>query len=346
MSGEVEPEGIMLNYIALSPPEIFWRMVRFEEFDASELSCATYFTLRSRGDERFIAIPVFPSRSFRHSGIYVNTAAGIRAPADLKGKRLGCAEYHMTMAVWVRALLQHEYGVLASDMRWVLGGLEEPGRREKIDAAAPAGVAVERAPSDRSLAQLLDCGDIDALLSPSLPSVFVAGAPRVARLFPDYARVEADYYRRTRIFPIMHTVVLRRALYERDPWAAVSLYKAFGRAKELAFERIYDSDALPVSLAWTVAYVEEERALRGEDLWAYGFAANRPTLEALKGTSPSRSCCSGTSPWRRSSRRARSISTDAESAAAAATAAPARRSRGTRRRRSARAVPRRSTRAR
>jgi 4,5-dihydroxyphthalate decarboxylase len=281
-SGSVRPEGIDLNFIALRPAETFWRMLQFQEFDVSELSCANYFMLCSRADTRFVEIPVFPSRTFRHSAIYVNAAAAIREPADLTGKRLGCAEYGMTAAVWVRAFLQHDYGVLASDMVWVSGGLEEPGRRDRIPASAPAGVRQEAAPPGRGLVEMLDRGELDALVSPSTPSTFRAGSSNTVRLFPDFPRVEAEYYRRTGMFPIMHTVVLRRDVHERYPWAAVSLFKAFDEAKNLALDGLREADALAVSLAWSVAYAEQERLLRGPDLWAYGLESNRPVLEALK----------------------------------------------------------------
>ena len=282
ISGRIEPEGIRLNYLSLPSHETFWRMLQFQEFDASELSCANYFVLCSRGESPFVALPVFPSRTFRHSAIYINTESGIREPADLKGRKVGCAEYAMTAAVWVRAFLQDDFGVLPSDLRWVLGGLEQPGRRERIAFHPPPGVHIEQAPQDRSLVEMLEDGQVDALITPSIPSVFLVGSPRVARLFPDFQRVEADYYQRTGIFPIMHTVVLRRDVYDRYPWAAASLYKAFCSARDLALARLYDSDALRVSLSWTVAYLEQERGLRGQDPWPYGFSANRATLEALK----------------------------------------------------------------
>ena len=284
IDGRVRPEGIALNFVPLRPSEAFWRMLRFQEFDASELSCANYFVLRSRGETPYVAIPVFPSRSFRHSAIDVNPAVGIREPADLKGKRVGCAEYAMTMAVWVRALLLHDYGVQPSDFTWVAGGLEEPGRSDRIPTRPPEGVRLEQAPPDRALVPMLEAGELDALFSPGTPSTFRAGSPNVARLFPDFPRVEADYYRRTGLFPIMHTVVLRRDVFERVPWAAVSLYKAFCQAKDLALDALEEADALATSLAWSISYVEQEVALRGRDgLWSYGFEANRGVLEALKG---------------------------------------------------------------
>lgn len=281
-TGEVRPEGIALNYVPVSPPEAFWRQLQYNEFDVSELSCANYFTLLSRGDKRFIAIPVYPSRTFRHSAVYVNTASGIKRPEDLRGKRVGCAEYGMTMAIWQRAFLQHDYGVAPGDMRWVLGGVEQPGRRERIKASPPPGVHVEAAPPDRSLSDLLLAGELDALLSPHMPHIFRRADPRIARLFPDFWNVEREYYQKHKVFPIMHVVAFKREVYDRHPWAAVSLYKAFCQAKDLALERLYDSDALTVSLAWIVGYWEQERALRGDDLWSYGFKNNRHDLETLK----------------------------------------------------------------
>lgn len=281
-TGEVRPEGIELNYIPVVPPEAFWRQLRHNEFDVSELSCANYFTLFSRGDRRFIAIPVYPSRSFRHSAVYINSGNGIKRPEDLKGKRVGCAEYYMTMAIWQRAFLQHDYGVMPGDLHWVLGGVEQPGRRERIAVAPPPGVQVEPAPPDRSLSDLLVGGRIDALLSPHMPAIFRRRDLRVARLFPDFWNVEREYYQKHQVFPIMHVVAFKREVYERYPWAAVSLYKAFCQAKDLAVARLYESDALTVSLAWVVGYYEQERALRGEDLWSYGFANNRRDLETLK----------------------------------------------------------------
>jgi len=281
-TGEVRPEGIDLNFVPIVPPEAFWRMLQHNEFDVSELSCANYFTLLSKGDRRFVAVPIFPSRTFRHSAVYVNTQAGISRPEDLKDKRVGCAEYFMTMAIWVRAFLQHDYGVLPADMRWVLGGVEQPGRRERIAATPPAGIRIESAPPDRSLSQLLVDGKIDALFSPHMPAIFRESHPRIGRLFPRFWEVEREYWQKHQVFPIMHVVAFRREVYERHPWAAVSLYKAFCQAKELALKRLYDSDALTVSLAWTVGYYEQERQLRGPDLWSYGFHENRRDLEALK----------------------------------------------------------------
>ncbi|HZU05036.1 MAG TPA: ABC transporter substrate-binding protein [Chloroflexota bacterium] len=279
--GTVQVEGVDLNYIALGPEEIFWRMEHYEEFDAAEMSLGTYLILRGKGDERFIAIPVFPSRAFRHNSIYVNTASGIERPEQLKGCRMGVPEYNVTAAVWVRGILQHEYGVHPSDIRWYQGGLHEPGRREKAMGTLPPGVVVESIPPGRTLNEMLEAGELDALHAPRLPKAFAAGSPRVRRLFPNFREVEQEYFRRTGIFPIMHTVVLRREVYAANRWVAESLFKAFVRAKELCAAAMYDTVALSYMLPWMIDEIEQARQLMGHDYWPYGLEANRRPLEAL-----------------------------------------------------------------
>ncbi|HUF80887.1 MAG TPA: ABC transporter substrate-binding protein [Burkholderiales bacterium] len=265
IDGRVRPEGVELNYLALRPGETFWRQLNHEEFDASEMSLSSYTILRSEGDERFIALPVFPSRIFRHSAIYLKQDSRIERPEDLKGRRIGVGDYQMTAAVWVRGVLQHEYGVLPEDMRWVAG---RPIRAIR----PPEGVRLEF--STASLEDMLERGEIDALVSVMLPRRLGAG---VRRLFPDFRKAEADYYRRTRIFPIMHTLALKRSVYEKHPWLAVSLYKAFCQSRELAQRSLYDTDALTVSLPWIVDEIERSR----EVAWDYSIEGSRPTLEAL-----------------------------------------------------------------
>jgi 4,5-dihydroxyphthalate decarboxylase len=283
IEGDVRPYGIHLNYLQLSPTEAFWRMLQFAEFDASELSCANYLALCSRQDPRFVAIPVFPSRSFRHSAIYVSVSAGINGPADLRGRRVGVADYAMTTAVWVRGMLQDEYGVGPHELIWVEGGIEHPGHGRRLHVTLPPEIRIEHPHPQRPLLNMLEAGEIDALISPRVPTSLAKGSRKIARLFPDFAEAEANYYRRTGIFPIMHTVVLRRDILERHPWAAVSLYEAFCTARDRAMDRLYDADALSVSLAWLIHYYEEERHLAGSnDMWAYGFEPNRHVLETLK----------------------------------------------------------------
>jgi 4,5-dihydroxyphthalate decarboxylase len=283
IEGDVTPDGINFRYLKLRSSETFLRMLASEEFDASEFSCANYFTLLSQDDRRFVAIPVFPSRSFRHGAIYINPSAGVRTPTDLRGKRVGIPDYAMTTGVWVRGILQDDYGVTPDEIVWVEGGIEQPGRRHRLRVTLPPQIQLQRAPRNRPLLELLEAGDIGALISPTVPRPLQEGSRTLARLFPDFAKAEEDYYRRTRIFPIMHTVVLRREVLERHPWVAASLFRAFSEAKERAIAALHDSDALAVSLAWLIHYSEEEGQLgAANDMWAYGLEPNRHVLETLK----------------------------------------------------------------
>src|SRR5262245_52164690 len=219
--GSITPQGIDLTYVTLQPAEIFWRMLQFKEFDVAEMSLSNYTTLVSSGDAPFIAIPVYPSRVFRHGYFFINTGKGIASPRDLKGKRGGVPEYSMTAAVYMRGLLQHEYGVKPSDVEWVQGRADRLGRTLRAD------VRLTQAPAGVELGDMLARGEIDFLMTANNPLSFRRGAPTVRRLFENYAEVEKDYYRRTRIYPIMHTVVIRRDVWARDPWVALSLYQAF-----------------------------------------------------------------------------------------------------------------------
>ncbi len=279
--GRIAVEGVDLNYVALEPEEIFWRMEHHQEFDASEMSMGTYLVERGRGEDRYTAIPVFPSRSFRHNSIYVHSGAGIERPEQLKGCRFGVPEYNITAAVWVRGHLQHEYGVLPSDLRWFRGGLHTPGRREKASAQVPPSVSIESIPEGRTLSEMIESGELDAMHAPRMPDSFRNGSPRVRRLFPNFREVEQAYYRKTGIFPIMHTVVIRTEIYRQNRWLAESLYKAFVQAKALCAEAIYNATALPYMLPWMIDEVEQTRRVMGADYWAYGLEPNRPTLAAL-----------------------------------------------------------------
>ncbi|HXG52319.1 MAG TPA: ABC transporter substrate-binding protein [candidate division Zixibacteria bacterium] len=280
--GAVKPEGIDLNYLVMPVEEIFWRMMKYEEFDASELSLGALLIAAGRGRRPFVAIPVFPSRTFRHRCIFVNAERGITRPEDLRGKRVGVPEYSMTAAVWLRGLLQHEYGVAPEEIFWVQAGEEHPGRKDRVDFELPPRIRIESIP-DRTLNDMIETGEIDAMMSPRMPSCFVAGSPKVRRLFPDYKRAEMDYYRRTGLFPLMHVVVVRRAVYEAFPWVAQALYKAFCEAKDRCMRELYDTNVLRVSLPWTAAEYEEIRDLMGEDYWPYGLEPNRRNLETLNG---------------------------------------------------------------
>jgi 4,5-dihydroxyphthalate decarboxylase len=273
--GLIRPEGIELNYLTLQPAEIFWRMLQYREFDASEMSLSNYASLVSQGDAPFIAIPAFPSRVFRHGYFFINTEKGIKSPADLKGKRGGVPEYSMTAAVYMRGLLQHEYGVKPSDVEWVQGRADRLGRK------LPADIRLTQAPPGTELGDLLERGEIDFLITANNPLSFRRGAPTVRRLFPNYAEEEKAYYRRTKIYPIMHTVVIRRDIYERDPWVALSLYKALCQAKQYAYDQFADLGSPKASFAWLQPLLEEEQAVIGKDWFPYGIEQNRPSIEAL-----------------------------------------------------------------
>lgn len=279
--GTVQPEGIDLNWLVLDPTQSFFRMLRFQEFHVSELSLASYTILKSRGEAPFIAIPIFPSRTFRHSCIYINTEGGIKRPQDLVGKRIGVPEFQMTAAVFMRGLLHHEYGVARESVRWLFGGQEEPGRESVIPFKLPERIKLEPIPPGQTLSRMLEAGEIEALATPYLPSPFLRGSPKVKRLIPNYKEVEKDYYRRTRIFPIMHTLVIREDVYKEHPWVAISLFKAFSRAKEHAYQMLYNTDAIRLTLPWLLDAVEETREALGHDFWPYGLEPNLPTLEAL-----------------------------------------------------------------
>ena len=279
--GTVRVEGVDLTYLPLRVEETFWRMLRYQEFDAAELSMGSYLMARDKGLPRLISIPVFPSRAFRHSCIYINTDSDIKKPEDLIGKQVGVPEYQITMAIWARGILQHEYGVRPEQMKWFTGGEEHPGREDKIKHNLPASLDIRPIGPDQTLSSMLERGEIDAMISAHMPSPFVRRSPKVRRLIPNFREVERDYYRRTKIFPIMHTVALREEVYEKHPWVAQSLCKAFEESKKVCQESMYEFSALKYMLAWSIAEMEEEREIFGESLWPYGLEANRHVLETL-----------------------------------------------------------------
>ena len=282
IDGSIRPEGIDLNFIPLAVEETFWRMTQFLDFDASEMSGTAYLVERSRPNPRFIAIPVFLSRVFRHNAIYVHADSGLTSPEQLRGRRVGIPEYNLTACVWLRGLLQHEYGVQPHEVHWLVGGQEQPGRKERANVPPPPGVRVEPIPPTETLNAMLERGELEALMAPRIPRPFAAGLPHIRRLFADPWSVEEDYYRRTRIFPIMHYVVLRQDLFAAQPWVAQSLYKAFCEAKALCQEELYDATSLRVTMPWALRELERDRAVFGStDVWPYGLEPSRPTLEAM-----------------------------------------------------------------
>jgi len=280
-TGAVEAEGIKLNYIPLQSEEVFWRMGHHQEFDASEMSLSNYITMASRGNPPFVGVPVFPSRFFRHSSIFFNVASGIKEPKDFKGKKIGTPEYAMTAAVWIRGLLHDDFGVRTQDVKWFIGGQEDPGRKERLKLQLPPEIQVQSIPEDKTLNGMLESGELDGLISARIPSCFATGSAKVRRLFPNYKDVEIDYYKRSKIFPIMHILVIRREVYDRNPWVARSLYKAFCGAKDYAFQVMHISNSHAYMLPWLAWEREQLQEIFGPDWWPYGIEPNRHMIETL-----------------------------------------------------------------
>lgn len=279
--GRVRVEGCHVVPLALEPEEIFHRVFKGQEFDICEMSLSSHTLNVARGSSNYVAVPAFLSRAFRHSGIYVRTDRGIHSPEDLRGKKVGIPEYQITANVWIRGMLQDEYGVQPRDILWRRGGLEQPGRTERSPITLPPDVQVVQLPEGQTLSGQLRAGELDAVFGAKAPSCFLDGAPNVARLFPDYRLAEQQYFAKTRIFPTMHVVGIRKALVDRHPWLPVSVYKAFIEAKRLAVEELRQIGHLAVTLPWSVAELESTRQLMGEDYWSYGLAENRHVLDTF-----------------------------------------------------------------
>jgi len=275
--GRVTPAGVDLTYLPQPVEETFFRMARFREFDAAEMSLASYVAGLTR-DAPFVGLPVFPSRMFRHGGIYLPAGSGITEPGALAGRRVGVAEYQLTANVWIRGMLADEHAVPVESVTYVTGGLHSPGRVEKVALDLPPAIRVEPLGPGRTLDQALVDGEIDALYSPRTPKSLNAG---IRRLFEPARPVEEDYYRRTGIFPIMHVLVLRRDVYQRNRWLARSLYDAFERARALCIEGLDDTAAVRCLLPWLHDEVSRTRALLGDDYWPYGLEANRHVLRTF-----------------------------------------------------------------
>ena len=279
--GRVQPEGINLDITVLRPREIFPRMLQDQEFHASEMSLASYVILKARDQCPFVAIPVMLSKIFRHDCIYVRPDAGINEPADLRGKRIGLPQYSSTAGVFIKGLMQHEYGVSPQQMTWFMGGQDTPAPAPLVPLDLPDDIHLEFIPEDKTLEGMLADGELDALFATYIPNLFLNGSPTITRLFPNFKEVEQDYYRRTGIFPIMHTVVIREDVHREHPWVAASLYEAFSQAKDLAVGGLYDTDALALTLPFLIDHLEESRRIFGSDYWSYGVESNRPALEGL-----------------------------------------------------------------
>ena len=279
--GRVAPEGVDLNFLPLHVEETFFRMLRNAEFDAAEMSLSSYCVSLLRPEPAFIAIPVFPSRFFRHSCIFVSTRSGIAEPRHLVGKRIGVPEYQMTAPVWIRGILADEYGVAPASPTYFTGGEEQPGREEKLKLELPPQFKVVPIGPRQTLSAMLADGELDALYTARTPSTFYSRPADVRRLFPDFVAAEKAWFKRTRIFPIMHVIAIRRAVYEANRWLAQSLSKAFERAQALTYENLAVTSALTTMLPWQLAAVEEARAELGDDWWPYGFARNRAVLDTF-----------------------------------------------------------------
>ena len=277
--GSVQPDGIELNYLSLPVEETFFRMVRNQEFDLAEMSLSSYTVSLFKDPKRFIAIPIFPSRFFRHSCIYVSAKSGIRSPKDLIGKKIGVPEFQMTAPVWIRGILAEHYGVPVDSVTYWTGGEEEPGRPEKQSLDLPANIKVQPIPDNKTLSQMLRDGEIDALHTARMPSTF--DNTHVVRLFPDFRKIELDYYRSSGIFPTMHTIAIRRDVYEANRWIAQSLFKAFCEAQRRCYEDLKQTAAHMAMLPFMNADVEEAVREMGDDYWPFGFEKNEKTLSTF-----------------------------------------------------------------
>ena len=278
--GLVQIDGVDPVFMALDPEEIFFRAFRRAEFDICELSLSSFTVKTAQGDCPYVGVPAFVSRAFRHTSIYVRTDR-IRKPDELKGKKIGVPEYQLTANVWARAILEDDHGVKPSDIHWIRGGLEEPGRPEKIAITLPKDVQLENAPEGRTLSAMLEAGEIDGFIGPRVPSPFARGHPKIGWLFSDPVAAAKDYFKRTGIFPIMHIIGVRREIAERHPWLPGAVFKAFERSKAIALEKLADTSSTKVTLPFVEERLSEARTLMGEDFWSYGVSANRKTLETF-----------------------------------------------------------------
>jgi 4,5-dihydroxyphthalate decarboxylase len=278
--GAVQIDGVEPVFMALDPEEIFFRAFRHAEFDICELSLSSFTVKTAQGNCPYVGVPAFVSRAFRHTSIYVRTDR-IKKPADLKGRRVGVPEYQLTANVWARAILEDDHGVRPADIHWIRGGLEETGRLEKIAITLPPDVKLDAIPEGLTLNSMLEAGEIDAFIGPRVPPCFDRGHPHIGWLFPDPVAAATDYYKRTRLFPIMHLVGVRRELVERHPWLPAAVLKAFEQSKAIALQRLADTSSTKVTLPFVEEHLKSARDLMGRDFWPYGVAPNRKVLEVF-----------------------------------------------------------------
>ena len=279
VDGEARIDSVDPQFMLLEPEEIFFRAMRHEAFDICELSLSSYSLRVARGDSPYVAVPVFPSRAFRHTCIVVRTDRGISSPADLRGKRIGMPEYQLTANVWARAILEEEYAVHQRDITWVRGGYESPGRIEKLAVTLPDGVVVENAPEGKTISGMLAAGELDGVMGPRAPSCFERGDPNIRWLFEDPTAEATAWFRKTRIFPVMHVLGIRKALVEKHAWLPAAVMKAFEASKRIALEKLTDTSATKVTLPFVEENLRRARQLMGEDFFSYGLAPNRHVFE-------------------------------------------------------------------
>jgi len=292
VDGRVKIDGVDPICMLLSPEEMFFRAFRHMAFDISELSLSSYSISVARGEPHYVAIPVFLSRAFRHTSIYVRKDRGLDRPTDLRGRRIGIAEYQLSANVWFRGIVEDEYGVKPSEITWVRGGMDTPGRPEKIKVTLPPDINLVDAPEGDTLNAMLTRGDIDGFVGPRAPRCFDEGNPLIGRLFADTVAEAEAYYGRTKIFPIMHVLGLRRSLADAHPWLPGALLKAFNQSKRMAEEALADTSATKVTMPFVEDNLRRARALMGADIWPYGLQPNVKVLETflryhyLQGLSP------------------------------------------------------------
>jgi 4,5-dihydroxyphthalate decarboxylase len=273
VDGRAPVAGVDLVALTMPSPERHWRLIRHQEFDICEFSMASYMLLRDRGELPYVAIPVFPHRRFRHSYLFVNAAAGIKEPKDLEGKAVGLRTWQTTAGFWMRGILEDAYGLNPRSIQWYTQDEED------IPIDLPAGYNLKRVPEGDDVDRMLVDGELAALMYPELPPSWRNGDPRIQRLFPDAKAEEQRFFQRTRMFPIMHTVVIREDLLRQYPWLSMNVVQAFRRSKDTAFEQM--EDPRRVSLAWFREALEEQRRTLGRDPWAYDLESNRADLEAI-----------------------------------------------------------------
>jgi 4,5-dihydroxyphthalate decarboxylase len=272
LDGRVTVPGVDLVALPGEPEDIFRRALRDRAFEVCELSMGSHIVTTARGDGAYVGVPVFPSRAFRHSAVYVRTDRGIAGPGDLAGRAVGLPEYQQTAALWVRGILREHYGVDTRGIAWRTGG-------ERVPISLPEGLDVRPLGEDPQGA--LASGRLDALVAPRPPAAFGDRNAPVGRLWPDYRAEEVAWHRATGFFPIMHCLAVRRDVAERHPWLPVELFRAFARARAIALEELRLVNVLRVSMPWAAASFEEQTAVMGGDPWPYGFARNREEVAAM-----------------------------------------------------------------